>query len=210
MSPPALAVSELVLVRNGRVLSDPLSFNLVAGEAIHLVGVNGSGKTTLLDTLATLATAQSGCIYWQGQELSEVGDAFRALVHYCGHVDALKSEWSLLENLQWQARLMGYPFSIDPVKKVLKLMALSPLAHLPVARFSKGQQRRAALLKLKLFKRPLWLLDEPFSALDLDGASELVRWINQHLSESGAVIFTTHQGYPALSTLPTSIFLGKK
>lgn len=210
MSPPALVVKELMLVRNGHVLACPLSFDLVAGEAIHLVGANGSGKTTLLDTLATLATAQSGHIYWQGQALSEMGDAFRAVLHYCGHIDALKSEWTLLENVQWQARLMGYPLSIDQVKKVLKLMALSPLAHIPVARLSKGQQRRAALLKLWLFKRPLWLLDEPFSALDLDGASELVRWINQHLSEGGAVIFTTHQSYPALNTLPTSIFLGKK
>lgn len=209
MTSSVLAVNELVLARHGRVLSRPLTFSLAAGEAMHLVGVNGSGKTTLLDTLATLCVPETGVIYWQGQPQSAFGDELRALWHYCGHTDALKKEWTLLENLQWQARLIGQPLDKESLKTVLAQMALRPLVHVPVGQFSKGQQRRAALARVQLFNRPLWLLDEPFSALDTDGAAVLVAWINQHVAADGAVIFTTHQSYPALQTAPTVFHLGK-
>lgn len=209
MTSSVLAVNNLVLARHGRVLSRPLNFNLAAGEAIHLTGANGSGKTTLLDTLATLSVAESGSIQWRGQPQSAFGDELRALWHYCGHTDALKREWTLLENLQWQARLMRQTFCKETLQIVLTQIALRPLVHVPVNQFSKGQQRRAALARVRLFNRPLWLLDEPFSALDTDGAEVLVTWIDQHVAAGGAVIFTTHQRYPALQTAPTVFHLGK-
>lgn len=209
MAPSVLAVKNLVLARHGRVLSRPLTFRLAMGEVMHLVGANGSGKTTLLDTLVTLSEPEAGAIYWQGQPQSAFGDELRALWHYCGHTDALKREWTLFENLQWQARLLGQALNKEELKAVLAQMALRSLVHVPVGQFSKGQQRRAALAKLQLFHRPLWLLDEPFSALDSDGAEALVRWINQYAAAGGAVIFTTHQSYPALQCAPTVFHLKK-
>lgn len=206
---PVLAVKNLVLMRNGHVLSRPLTFSLGTGQAMHLKGANGSGKTTLLDVLATLSSPESGQMYWQGREGSEWGDELRALWHYCGHIDALKKEWSLIENLQWQARLMGSDLTRDKLVAVLGEIGLSRLAHMPVGQFSKGQQRRAALAKLILFRRPIWLLDEPFSALDTDGAQLLISWIEQHLQDDGVVIFTTHQVYPQLCTAPIELDLGR-
>ena len=205
---PVLAVKGLVLIRNGHVLSQPLTFTLEAGQAMHLKGANGSGKTTLLDTLATLAFPDSGQIFWQGRESTVWGDELRALWHYCGHIDALKREWSLLENWQWQAHLMGYDVIKEQLVAVLEQIGLSRLAHMPVGQFSKGQQRRAALAKLKLFKRPIWLLDEPFSALDAAGAQQLSCWMDQHLQDQGVVVFTTHQAYPDLVTPPKTLDLG--
>ena len=209
MTSSVLAVNGLVLARHGRVLSRPLTFNLTKGEAMHVVGANGSGKTTLLDTLATLSAPDSGTIRWQGRFHSEFGDELRALWQYCGHIDALKREWTLLENLQWQARLIGQSLCKQTLKDVLTQIALRSLVHVPVAQFSKGQQRRAALARLRLINRPLWLLDEPFSALDVEGADILVAWINEHLAVGGAVLFTTHQGYPALQKAPTLFHLDK-
>lgn len=203
-----LAVKDLVLIRNGYVLSQPFSFHLEAGQALHVKGTNGSGKTTLFDTLATLSAPASGQMFWQGRLSTDWGDELRALWHYCGHTDALKKEWSLLENLQWQARLMGVRLSKDNLMTVLEQLGLQRLARVAVGQFSKGQQRRAALAKLKLVARPVWLLDEPFSALDTEGTQLLVRWIDQHLQSQGVVVFTTHQSYPPLNGPPLELALG--
>lgn len=205
---PVLDVRDLVLARNGLILSQPLTFSLEAGQAMHLKGANGSGKTTLLDTLATLSTPDSGQIFWQGRGAAQWGDALRALWHYCAHIDALKKEWSLIENLQWQARLLGSCLNKNTLMVVLDELGLSRLVAVPTAHFSKGQQRRAALAKLRLFRRPIWLLDEPFSALDTAGTQLLVAWLDQHLRDGGLAIFTTHQTYPALCFTPKVLDLG--
>ncbi len=207
LTPVPLRVNEVVLARNGRRLNRALSFTLAAGEAMHVQGRNGSGKTTLLDTLATLASPASGSVFWQGRAASAWGDEVRALWHYCGHVDALKGEWTLLENLRWQARLLGQTLDASRLEAALQDMALTALVAVSVAQFSKGQQRRAALLRLRLFERPVWLLDEPFSALDQEGALALVAWINQHLDQGGMALFTTHQAYPPLARAPTALLL---
>lgn len=210
MKPVLLSVDQLVLARQGRVLSAPLSFSLRAGQAWHLVGTNGSGKTTLLQTLVGLTAPVAGQLHWQGKVFAEWGDALRAQWHYCGHTDALKSEWTLWENLLWQGRLMGHQLDLDGVMPLIQHMRLLPLLHLPVGQFSKGQQRRAALLGLQLYPRPLWLLDEPFSALDTQGAQLLVQWMDQHCDRGGAVIFTTHQSYPPLRVAPMSLQLAPR
>lgn len=199
MLAPKLVVNDLVLARQGRPLSAPLHFALNSGSALHIQGRNGSGKTTLLDTLATLSVPESGEVTWQGRDAAAWGDELRALWHYCGHVDALKGEWSILANLRWQARLWGQTLPEGLLQQALAEMALAPLADVAVAQLSKGQQRRVALLRLRLFQRPVWLLDEPFSALDDEGAHVLVAWLNQHLTQGGMALFTTHQSYPALA-----------
>lgn len=202
MNSVLLSVKRLVLARQGRVLSTPLNFSLQTGQAWHLVGANGSGKTTLLQTLVGLTTPASGHLFWQGKSYAEWGDAVRLQWHFCGHTDALKSEWTLWENLLWQGRLMGRQIELATIWPVVQQMRLAHLLHLPVGQFSKGQQRRAALLILQLHPRLLWLLDEPFSALDTQGAQVLVQWIDQQCAQGGAVIFTTHQSHPPLQQAP--------
>lgn len=207
MNSVLVSADQLVLARQGRLLSAPLCFNLQAGQAWHLVGANGSGKTTLLQTLVGLTAPASGQVYWQGKSYDHWGDALRAQWHYCGHTDALKGEWTLWENLLWQGRLMGRKLELDTVTPVVQQMRLLSLLHLPVGQYSKGQQRRAALLGLRLHPRPLWLLDEPFSALDAQGAQLLVQWMDQQCATGGAVIFTTHQSYPPLRQAPHALHL---
>ncbi len=210
MNSVLLSVDQLVLARQGRVLSAPLSFSVKAGQAWHLVGMNGSGKTTLLQTIVGLTPPAAGQLSWQGRPFAEWGDPLRSQWHYCAHTDALKSEWSLWENLLWQGRLLGQPPDLDSAALWAQQMRLLPLLHVPVGHFSKGQQRRAALLALPLFPRPLWLLDEPFSALDTQGAQLLVQWIDQQCEQGGAVIFTTHQSYPPLNTPPLTLQLSTR
>lgn len=207
MNSVLVSADQLVLARQGRLLSAPLCFSLQAGQAWHLVGANGSGKTTLLQTLVGLTMPAAGQLFWQGKPYAQWGDSLRAQWHYCGHTDALKSEWTLWENLLWQGRLMGRKLNLDEVTPVVQQMRLLPLLHLPVGQFSKGQQRRAALLGLQLHLRPLWLLDEPFSALDNQGAQLLVQWMDQQCDRGGAVIFTTHQSYPSLRCEPHTLQL---
>lgn len=207
MNSVLLSTNQLIIARQGRVLSAPLSFCVQAGQAWHLIGANGSGKTTLLQTLVGLTAPASGQVLWQGKSYVEWGDAVRLQWHYCSHTDALKSEWTLWENLVWQARLIGHRLKLDEVVPVIQPMRLLPLLHVPVSHFSKGQQRRAALSILQLHSRPLWLLDEPFSALDTQGAQLLVHWIDQHCLKGGAVIFTTHQSYPDLSVPQQTLHL---
>nr|WP_077733497.1 heme ABC exporter ATP-binding protein CcmA [Paenalcaligenes hominis] len=199
MSAALLSCEHLVLMRQGETISLPLCFQLTQGQVLHVTGANGSGKTTLLETLATLITPSQGQMRWQGQLLTSLGDGVRANWHYCAHNDALKKEWTLLEHLQWQQRLFAQVVAPAVLQKALTHMRLTQYLLLPLRQLSKGQQRRAALLVLTLFPRALWLLDEPFSALDTQGAQALVQWMDCHCAQGGSVIFTTHQPYPALS-----------
>ncbi|MBP6115962.1 MAG: heme ABC exporter ATP-binding protein CcmA [Neisseriaceae bacterium] len=204
---PWLKVQDLVLARQERVLNRPLSFWADAGDAIHIVGRNGCGKTTLLETLATLRPAYTGRVLWHGQMVKTWGDELRGLWHYCGHADALKREWTLGEHLAWQIRLSGQRPDPQTISSALTEMALTSALDVPIGQLSKGQQRRVALLRLRFLKRPVWLLDEPFSALDAQGAKSLVAWVDAHVRQAGLVIFTTHQDYPDLAQPPRQIVL---
>lgn len=192
-----LSVSGLSAQRADRTLFSKLSFTLDLGQCLHLRGANGAGKTTLLKLLAGLSRPQSGEIVWQAQALTSLGDQYAAALHYLGHKDGLKELLSPYANLHLAAELAGQPLSDAAALQALAKVGLSRQCDLAVRSLSQGQKKRAALAKLLALPRPLWLLDEPFVALDTQAQDQLGGWISQQLSNGGLVILTSHQTLPA-------------
>ncbi|MEJ2793215.1 cytochrome c biogenesis heme-transporting ATPase CcmA [Iodobacter sp. LRB] len=191
-----LSVSRLSAARADRPLFTDLSFALNAGQCLHLRGANGAGKTSLLKMLAGLSTAQDGEITWQGKALAAWGDDYYKALHYLGHKDGLKDLLSPLANLRLTAELSGQALSEASALKTLTQVGLTRQSELAVRTLSQGQKKRAALARLLAISRPLWLLDEPFVALDQAAQNQLGEWIAQHTRSGGMVILTSHQALP--------------
>ncbi|WP_206434483.1 cytochrome c biogenesis heme-transporting ATPase CcmA [Iodobacter ciconiae] len=189
-------MSKLSAQRADRLLFSGLSFALHAGQCLHLRGANGAGKTTLLKILAGLSTAQDGEISWQGRPLAKWGDDYYGMLHYLGHKDGLKDLLSPLANLRIAADLSGQALSEAAALKTLAQAGLIRQSDLAVRVLSQGQKKRAALARLLAISRPLWLLDEPFVALDQAAQKQLGEWISRHNHDGGIVILTSHQALP--------------
>lgn len=192
--PNGLDVIGLGCMRGERRLFSGVSFSLKPGGLIWLQGGNGSGKTTLLRTLCGLTHAMAGEVRWQGESVREAGEAFRAQLTYIGHANGLKEDLSAEENLRIAARLAGLPATREAVVRALHGIGLAGREHLPVKFLSQGQRRRATLARLRLAPlRPLWLLDEPFNALDSHAVAGMRHIMENHLSQGGMIALTTHQ-----------------
>lgn len=191
-----LDVTDLACVRGERHLFRGVGFRLEAGGLLHVRGQNGSGKTTLLRTLCGLAPAAAGTIRWTGQEIGRLGEDYRRQLCYLGHANAIKDELTPTENLRLAARLNGDPVdSVDEaaVLAALAAVGLSGRKDLPCRFLSQGQKRRVALARLVGRPRPLWILDEPFVALDTASIDIVRRLIGAHLERGGLAVLTTHQ-----------------
>jgi heme exporter protein A len=186
-----LAAESLTSVRGGRTLFRDLSFALDTGEALVVAGPNGSGKTTLLRIVAGLLAPAFGRVALANPNAS-AGES----VHYIGHLDGLKSALSLRENLVFYRRLFDGSGGAD---EALAQVGLAGLGSLPVEVLSAGQRRRAALARLLIARRPIWLLDEPASSLDADGQSLLARLMREHRAGGGIVIAATHAALDLVS-----------
>lgn len=183
----------LAAIRGDRRLFADLDFDLQAGELLYVAGRNGSGKTTLLRMVCGLVIPSAGRILWKDQDIHALGEEFRADLLYCGHLGALKDDLSGLENLRFSCRLGGRPVSEDEAVAALGRMGLAGREDLPAKVLSQGQKRRVGLARLLLMRARLWVLDEPFTALDV-GAIELLReTMRAHLEHGGLLILTTHQ-----------------
>ena len=188
-----LKVNELDCDRGGRTLFSGLSFALSPGEALRIAGANGSGKTSLLRILCGLLAPTSGKVLWNGSDVALLREEYSKQLVYLGHAPAVKDDLTAAENLSITCRLAGNPQPENAVQEALACFGLSG-SNSVVKRLSQGQRRRAALARLALSEaRPLWLLDEPFSALDAEGVSLLGELLGGHLARGGAVAFTTHQ-----------------
>jgi heme exporter protein A len=195
MSPPALEARALACTLGNRKLFDGLGFALPEGRWMMLAGANGSGKTTLLRILAGLSVPASGEVLWRGQPRRAADPAWNSLFAYQGHAAGWKASLTVRENLALQAELDCE--SPDLIDDALARVALMRQRALPFARLSAGQRRRVGLARLVLSRRPLWLLDEPTTALDTDGQRLFADLLEQHLEGGGCAVVATHLDFPA-------------
>jgi heme exporter protein A len=186
-----LAATDLACERGGRTLFSALSFGLRPGELLRVAGANGSGKTSLLRILCGLLAPAAGTVQWQGNDITALREDYSTRLVYVGHAPAVKDDLTAAENLAITCRLAGNP---QPQASIAKALERFRLLNSPTKKLSQGQRRRAALARLVLSERqPLWLLDEPFSALDPEGIAVLKALVQEQRSRGGAVVFTTHQ-----------------
>lgn len=188
-----LNIANLECVRGDRQLFSDLNFTMDTGSLLHVHGPNGSGKTTLLRAIAGLVLPETGEIQWHGKSTRKLGDEFNRELLYLGHHDGLKFELTGFENLRIFAKLSGFNISERQVEVALKTMGLAHCVELPVKLLSQGQKKRVALARLLLQRSRLWILDEPFVALDVAAVSMLLDMIKNHVADGGMVILTTHQ-----------------
>jgi heme exporter protein A len=174
-------------VRGGREVFSDLDFAAASGEALAVTGPNGSGKTSLLRIVAGLLTSAAGSIDLEDGE-RELTVAEQA--HYLGHRDAMKPALTVLENLSFWRDFLGGEAS--SAAESLVAVGLDHAAHLPAAYLSAGQRRRLSIARLRVVRRPIWLLDEPTSALDAGGQSLFATLMRDHLGRGGLIIAATH------------------
>ncbi len=168
-----------------------LSFALKGGELLRVAGPNGSGKTSLLRILCGLLAPTQGDVRWKGTRIAELREEYSRELVYLGHAPAVKDDLTPFENLDITCRLMGGEVHKEALAWAL---AAYSVPDSPVRKLSQGQRRRAALARLLLSESVrLWLLDEPFAALDTAAATYTEELIGRHLGAGGAVVYTTHQ-----------------
>jgi heme exporter protein A len=177
--------------RGGLRLFSDLGFALQAGGLLRVRGANGSGKTTLLRTLAGLTRPASGEVRWRG---NAIGDEYRSEMLFLGHAAAVKDELTVLENLDFASRISGLDLSEADRRNALESLGIARLANLPARYLSQGQRKRAALARLPLSSGvALWLLDEPFAALDDEAIARVSALCAAHLAAGGMLVLTSHQ-----------------
>ncbi len=186
-----LSAVDLSCERDERELFSHLNFTIAPGEVLHVQGANGSGKTTLLRILCGLNADYSGQVVWQGRERREVYEDFCAGVFYLGHSPAINKTLTPLENLRWYCASRGFADD-TAIRRELKALGLAGYDDIPCFQMSAGQQRRVSLARMELSHAKLWILDEPFTALDRAGVAELEARIAAFAQQGGAVILTTH------------------
>lgn len=192
--PPLLAARGLVFTRNDEPVFGPIDFAVGAGEALLVQGGNGAGKTTLLRVLAGLLRADAGEVDIDGKPARP---ALRSrAIAYLGHLPALKADLDTLQNLDFLCGLHGRRARQLP-GDALGMVGLAGHEDTLARQLSAGQKKRLSLARLWLSPAPLWLLDEPYANLDLDGINLVNRMISAHLRDGGAALVTTHGAYAA-------------
>ncbi len=188
---PQLEAVDLACERDWRMLFEHLDLQLAAGDMLQISGPNGSGKTSLLRLLAGLMRPTSGEILVQGKPLAEQRGELARLLLWIGHAAGIKDLLTPEENLAWLCALHR-PAGREAIWQALAAVGLRGFEDVPCHTLSAGQQRRVALARLYLDSPPLWILDEPFTALDKQGVAQLEAHLAHHCETGGMVILTTH------------------
>lgn len=180
---------ELVCVRSERTVFSGLSFTLEPGGALVLVGPNGSGKSSLLRLMAGLLRPAAGVLAWENEDIIDDPEGHNARMHYVGHYDAIKPVLTVAENLAfWSGLRPGG----GPVAPALEALGIARLMDVPGRFLSAGQRRRVNLARILVASAPLWLLDEPTTALDVATIAALEGLIASHRARRGMVVVSTH------------------
>jgi heme exporter protein A len=186
-----LEADQLECERGSRRLFRELSFTLAGGELLRVSGQNGSGKTSLLRILCGLLTPTQGEVRWKGTRIRDLAEEYSRELLYLGHAPAVKDDLTPAENLEIACRLAGVSFENASLSAALSAYSVPDL---PVRKLSQGQRRRAALARLLLSASvPLWLLDEPFVALDPAASAFTEELLGRHVARGASVVYTTHQ-----------------
>lgn len=194
-----LEVADLECRRGDRLLFSGLDFCVTEGTLLHVRGRNGSGKTTLLRSLCGLFTPDAGEIRWSGAAIRSLREDYRRELLYFGHLNGIKGDLTGVENLRVSATLDEDQVSDDAIWGALGRIGLAGFEDLPTRMLSQGQKKRVALARLIVSGAALWVLDEPFTALDLDAVDLLQGLIARHVADGGLVVLTTHQEVPLTS-----------
>jgi heme exporter protein A len=188
-----LQAKDLECLRGECLLFSRLNFEVGEGQVLQVEGANGSGKTSLLRILAGLSPPSEGVVLWRGENILHYRPAFFSEVAYMGHHLGLKAELSVVENLRFGWALNGLPH--DPLRlgAALAKVGLAERGDVPVRALSAGQRQRVALARLWASPARLWILDEPFTALDVAGVALAQDLLNEHSARGGLAVLTSHQ-----------------
>ncbi|MGM0703020.1 MAG: cytochrome c biogenesis heme-transporting ATPase CcmA [Pseudomonadota bacterium] len=187
-----LQARNLACERDDRWLFRGLDLDIQAGEIVRVEGPNGSGKTTLLKILSGQLADYEGDLFWGERPMRQAREAFLSSLLYLGHAPGVKAALTPLENLAWYQALAGQSRDESSRMAALESIGLVGFEDVPAGQLSAGQQRRVALARLLLTPRPLWVLDEPFTAIDRDGVHALEQRLVDHARQGGCVLVTTH------------------
>ncbi|MGB8437411.1 MAG: cytochrome c biogenesis heme-transporting ATPase CcmA [Burkholderiales bacterium] len=205
-----LLANGLECVRGERRLFRDVGFELDPGTLLHVQGRNGSGKTSLLRMLCGLLAPEAGDIQWNGTDVRALGESYRGELFYLGHQNAIKDDLTPTENLLVSETLAEVPVTRASAREALARLGLAGYEDLPTRVLSQGQKRRVALARLLSRERSrLWLLDEPFVALDPLAVTELTGIISDQLGGDGIVVYTTHQDVNIAARKRVELRLGK-
>jgi heme exporter protein A len=205
----ALEARALECTRGERTLFAGLDFRVRGGELLRIAGPNGSGKTSLLRIACGLLEASDGTVRWRGQDIRRLRDDYSRELVYLGHAPAVKDDLTAEENLEIACTLSGIGAPRASVREALASLGLAGCEDLPARVLSQGQRRRVTLARLVLATSiPLWILDEPFTALDAAATEHVRGLIAGHVERGGAVVYTTHHELPIAAGRASRIDLG--
>ena len=184
-----LQTESLELFRNDVPIYSNISFNLIQGQHLVLSGSNGSGKTSLIRTLCCLTNPSSGCIKWNKSNVDSIDNDYLDRIAYLGHKNGLIDELTLMENIEVT---LGKNFDRSELTNLLENFNLFAHKDILYSNLSNGQKRKTALIRVILSSKQLWIMDEPFTNLDVDSIVFIDKIINSHLNKGGMLISASH------------------
>lgn len=191
--PSLISATSLTCIREERLLFDQLNIEINAGDIVQVEGPNGSGKTSLLRILAGLSQPYEGDVFFNNQFISHAREEFHQNLLYLGHLPGVKGEMSAVENLRFNLALHGGADNTIHIEQTLAEVNLSGFEDSLASHLSAGQHRRISLARLYKSTAKIWILDEPFTAIDKQGVHALEQLFKAHIKQGGCVILTTHQ-----------------